>query len=233
MHSHLLWLGLFADSMGFENLFMNAWRLREHILTDLEETTGGRVIQGSCKIGGVRCDIANDKLAAMRAGLHRIEPELREITRVFLEDETVELRTKDVGVLSREQAWDLGAVGPVARGSGIELDARMTGYGAYHDLDFKPVTASGGDCFSRCKVRVQELFTSMDLITQAIEKIPDGDIEVPVRGNPDGEFFSRTEQPRGEVVHYIKAGGTKNLLRHRVRTPTTANIPSLVTMLAG
>ena len=73
----------------------------------------------------------------------------------------------------------------------------------------------------------------MDLITQAIEKIPDGDIEVPVRGNPDGEFFSRTEQPRGEVVRYIKAGGTKNLLRHRVRTPTTANIPSLVTMLAG
>ena len=53
LHSHLLWLGLFADSFGFENLFMNAWRIRERILDVFEQTTGGRVIQGTCKIGGV------------------------------------------------------------------------------------------------------------------------------------------------------------------------------------
>ncbi|MGB8220512.1 MAG: nickel-dependent hydrogenase large subunit, partial [Methanoregula sp.] len=57
MHSHLLWLGLFADGMGFESVFMNAWKLREHILDDMEATTGGRVIQGVCKVGGVRKDI--------------------------------------------------------------------------------------------------------------------------------------------------------------------------------
>lgn len=233
MHSHLLWLGLFADSMGFENLFMNVWRLREHLLTDMEETTGGRVIQGSCKVGGVRCDISQEKLSKMGAGLNTIEPELREITRVFFEDETVDLRTRNIGVLSHADAWDLGAVGPVGRGSGINVDMRMTGYGAYEDLDFRPITMSGGDCYARCSVRAQELFTSIDLIRQTIEKIPDGDIDVKVRGNPDGEFFTRTEQPRGEVVHYIKANGTKNLLRHRVRTPTSANIPSLVKMLAG
>ncbi|MBN1168213.1 MAG: nickel-dependent hydrogenase large subunit [Methanospirillaceae archaeon] len=233
LHSHLLWLGLFADAMGFENLFMTAWRLREHMLNDMEETTGGRVIQGSCKVGGVRCDISNDKLASMSAGLTAIEPELSEMAGVFLEDETIDMRTRGVGVLSKDSAWDLGAVGPVARGSGIALDARMTGYGAYEHLDFSPVVISGGDCYARCRVRVEELFTSLDLIGQAITMMPDGDIEVPVRGNPSGEFFSRTEQPRGEVVHYIRGNGTKNLLRHRVRTPTTANIPGLVQMLAG
>ena len=69
LHSHLLWLGLFADSMGFESVFMNAWRLREHILDDLEATTGGRVIQGVCKVGGVRKDIAPEKLDEMLKGL--------------------------------------------------------------------------------------------------------------------------------------------------------------------
>ena len=58
--------------------------------------------------------------------------------------------------------------------------------------------------------------------------MPEGPVEVKVTGNPDGEFFARTEQPRGEVVHYVKGNGTKNLVRFRVRTPTFANIPPLL-----
>ncbi|MCE5297717.1 MAG: nickel-dependent hydrogenase large subunit [Methanoregulaceae archaeon] len=233
LHSHLLWLGLFADAMGFENLFMNSWRLREFVLDILEETTGGRVIQGSCKIGGVRKDISNEKLASMAADLKGFEAELSDLSDVFLHDDSVKSRLVDVGKLTRTDAYDLGAMGPVARGSGVGIDLRKTGYAAYRDLRFEPVTETAGDSYARCAVRVRELFGSIDLIRQAIEKIPEGDIEVKVKGNPDGEYFSRSEQPRGELVHYLKANGSKHLVRSRIRTPTLTNIPPLVKMLQG
>jgi Ni,Fe-hydrogenase III large subunit len=127
MHSHLLWLGLFADAMGFESVFMNAWRLREHLLDDMEATTGGRVIQGVCKVGGVRRDIAPEKLDEMLRGLKGLERELRDLLNVFLYDSSIKNRLVGVGKLSSEDAYILGAVGPVARGSGIDIDIRSTG----------------------------------------------------------------------------------------------------------
>jgi ech hydrogenase subunit E len=233
LHSHLLWLGCFADSMGFESLFMNSWRLREHILDDLESTTGGRVIQGACKVGGVRRDITPEKLDEMVKGLKTLEGELRDLTDVFLNDRSIQHRLKGVGVLSKEDAYYFGAVGPTARGSGVAIDIRETGYAAFGKINFKPVVEQGGDCYARCAVRAKEMFTSLDIIEQCIRKIPDGPVDMKVTGAPDGEYFSRAEQPRGEVIHYIKGNGKKNLVRHRVRTPTFTNIPPLVTLLKG
>jgi ech hydrogenase subunit E len=233
LHSHLLWLGLFADGMGFENLFMNSWKLREFVLDVLEETTGGRVIQGSCKVGGVRRDIAPETLARMVKDLDGFEARLHELEGVFLEDDSVASRLKGVGVLSRDDAYHLGAVGPTGRGSGVDIDARSTGYAAYKDLQFRPVVSTAGDCYGRCEVRVKELFTSIDLIREAASKIPEGEIAVKVTGNPEGEYFSRAEQPRGELVHYVKGNGTKFLARSRIRTPTLTNVPPLVKMLQG
>ena len=71
------------------------------------------------------------------------------------------------------------------------------------------------------------------MIRQAASRIPAGELAVKVRGRPDGEVVSRVEQPRGEVFYYLKANGTKNLERFRVRTPTFANVPPLVVALAG
>ena len=124
LHSHLLWLGLFADSFGFENLFMNAWRIRERVLDVMEQTTGGRVIQGSCKIGGVRRDISGEKLDGMKKDLDTLHKEINELTTVFLRDDSVRHRTKDIGVLSKEDAYHLGASGPTARASGVDVDLR-------------------------------------------------------------------------------------------------------------
>jgi ech hydrogenase subunit E len=92
---------------------------------------------------------------------------------------------------------------------------------------------TAGDSYARCVVRIKELFQSIDIIAQLAAKIPDGPIEIKVTGTPNGEFFARTEQPRGEVIYYAKANGTRFLQRLRVRTPTFANIPSLVKMLPG
>ena len=233
LHSHLLWLGLMADAFGFEALFMHSWRLREKILDIIEETTGGRVIFGSAKVGGVRRDVTNEKLAEIVARLKGFEKEFKEITDVFLHDSSVKHRMVGVGVLSKEDAYHLGAVGPTLRASGWDIDMRTLGYSAYKEINFTPVVETAGDCYARCKVRIRELFTSIDLISQCVAKISDGPIDMKVTGMPNGEFFARTEQPRGEVIYYLKANGTRFLQRMRVRTPTFANIPPLVKLLPG
>jgi ech hydrogenase subunit E len=233
IHSHLLWLGLLADGFGFESLFMHSWRIRETILNIFEETTGGRVIFSVCKVGGVRKDISNEKLNDIVNTLKGIRAETTELTNVFLEDVSVRNRLVGVGVLTKQDAIDLCAVGPVARGSGLLQDVRLDGHSAYPDLDFEPCIETDGDCYARCKVRIRELFQSMDLITQAVSKIPDGEIEIKIKGNPSGEFVARMEQPRGEAYYYSKGNGSKFLERMRVRTPTNANIPALVKTLQG
>jgi len=233
IHSHLLWLGLMADAFGFEALFMQAWRIRETVLDIIEETTGGRVIFGSAKIGGVRKDISPEVLDTILKKLAGLEKQMRDISEVFMKDASVGHRLKGVGILSKEDAYSLGAVGPMLRASGISQDMRQLGYAAYNKIKFQPIIETSGDSYSRCAVRVKELFQSVDIIKQAATQMRQGPIEVKVTGTPNGEFFARTEQPRGEVIYYAKADGNKFLQRLRVRTPTFANIPALVKMLPG
>ena len=234
IHSHLLWLGCTADAFGFESLFMHSWRLREVILDIFEETTGGRVIFSVCKVGGLRKDVSDEKLAEIVKTLRGIESELRELTDVFLEDVSVKSRLVGVGTITKEEAKELGAVGPVARASGLRTDVRLDGHGAYAELGFEPCVEEAGDSYARCKVRVRELFQCIELIDKAVSLIPDGDIAVEVKGqHPAGEFIGRLEQPRGEAYYYTKGSGQKFLERIRVRTPTNANIPALVKMLQG
>ena len=150
-----------------------------------------------------------------------------------MEDYTVKKRTADKGVLTQNQAFELGLAGPTLRASNVGQDMRLLGYAAYNELDFEPVVETAGDCYARCKVRFRELFQSMDLVRQAVSKIPEGQLSAKVKGKPTGEVISRVEQPRGEVFYYIRANGKKNLERVRIRTPTFANLPALVTMLPG
>ncbi|MEI7729829.1 MAG: nickel-dependent hydrogenase large subunit [Verrucomicrobiota bacterium] len=233
IHSHLLWAGLLADAFGFESLFMHSWRVRERVLNVIEATTGGRVIFGACKVGGVRRDIDAEQMRHLLKELDIIETDMKEIVKVFLADSSVKQRLCGVGVLSKAEAYQLGCVGPMARASGVTQDMRSIGYAAYKDLSFKPAISQDGDSFARCAVRCEELFQSADLIRQAAAKIPAGELAAKVTGNPNGEFAARTEQPRGEVIYYIKANGMKNVQRMRVRTPTFANIPALVKILQG
>lgn len=233
VHSHLLWLGLAADAVGFESLFMHSWRVREKVLNIFEETTGGRVIFGAAKIGGVRKDISKELLQSIALKLNAIEEDYRALANVFINDYTINHRWSGVGYVSKEDAYNSGAVGPTARASGVKQDLRELRYGGYQYLDFTPTVETAGDCYARALVRVKEVYQSIDLMHQVFSKIPEGAIENKVIGFPSGEFFSRVEQPRGEVVYYIKGDGTNFLERFRIRTPTFANIPALLKMLAG
>lgn len=233
LHSHLLWLGLFADSFGFESLFMQLWKIREKVMDLQEATAGNRVIVSVNVIGGLRRDLSLEQQKAILNTLARVEDEMRRLEKPLLGDYTVLKRTKGKGIVSAAQALELGCVGPTLRGSGVAQDMRRLGYEAYADLAFEPQVEKDGDCYSRFKVRYREVFQSIDLIRQAMGKIPGGEIAAAVKGRPEGEGLARVEQPRGEVFYYVKADGKKYLERVRIRTPTFANVPVLVAMLPG
>jgi ech hydrogenase subunit E len=233
MHSHLLWLGLFADAFGFESLFMAFWRVRERIMNLNEATAGNRVIISVNIVGGVRRDISSSMLLQILKDLDTVEAELKPLYDTMMDDYTVKQRTVGIGVLGKEQAHVLGAVGPVLRGSGWAQDTRQLKYEAFADLAFEPIVERDGDCYARTKVRFLELFQSMDIVRRAIRGIPEGELAVKVKGRPEGEAVSRVEQPRGELLYYVRCNGTEMPERVRIRTPTFANIPPLLAMLPG
>jgi len=234
MHSHLLWLGLLADSFGFESLFMQVWRAREIILDISEMTSGHRIIQSTNVIGGVRRDIDKEmakKVEEMLAQFKELAD--RSILPTILNDPTIKERTVGKGILAKEQAELLATAGPTLRGSGVASDMRMTEYAAYKEIGFEPIVETAGDSYARTLVRVREIYQSLDIILKALSMMPEGDIAVRVTGRPEGEVVSRVEQPRGELIYYVKGNGTANLERLKIRTPTFANIPSLLVMLPG
>ena len=236
VHSHLLWLGLAADAFGFEALFMHCWRLRERVLDIFEACTGGRVIFSACDVGGFRQEISNEELAGIVVTLEGIKDEYAAIACTFLEDSSVTDRLVGCGYLTKQQAIECSMVGPFARASGLATDERLNGIGAYGELAaFEPITSDEGDCYARCDVRIQEVIQSIDIIAELVDKIPDGDVMVPVKGNPPagGQSMMTLEQPRGMCFYYAKGNGTKFLERMRIRTPTSQNLAGLVEALAG
>jgi ech hydrogenase subunit E len=229
----MLWLGLFADAFGFESLYMECWRIREEILDMFEMATGGRVIFSIMKVGGLRRDIPDDMLKHFRQKLDSIEEGAKIVSKPFIDDVAVKSRLAGVGILTPEKAELLGTAGPFLRASGISRDIRTTGYCAYGDVDFEPIVSTEGDSYARTECRIKEIFQAFDIIRQLIDHMPSGDIDVPVKGMPNGEYVMRIEQPRGEAIYYVKANGTKFIDRMRVRTPTFANLSGLVETLKG
>ncbi|HCY88592.1 MAG TPA: NADH-quinone oxidoreductase subunit D [Desulfobacteraceae bacterium] len=233
IHSHLLWLGLYADAFGFESVFMQFWKIRERIMDINEATAGNRVIVSVNQVGGVRRDLSPSKCDWILDELNHVEKEVKALESTMSNNYTVKKRTVGKGILTREMAYELGAAGPTLRASGIAQDMRQLQYEAFDELDFEPVVETDGDAFARGLVRFKETIQSIDLVRQAIARLPQGDTFVKVKGKPEGEVVQRVEQPRGECLYYIKANGTKFLDRLRIRTPTFANIPPLAAMLPG
>ena len=233
MHSHLLWMGLTADAFGFESLFYECWRIREHVLDMLEHTTGGRLIFSVNQVGGVHRDLNEDQIRYIKDKIDKIEEDMKNVEKTFFGDASVQKRTRGIGVLTKQGAHDLGAAGPFARASGLKYDMRLTGYEAYGKLDFEPIISTEGDCYARILVRTKEIFQSIQLVRQALDMLPAGDLNVPVKGMPNGEAMVRIEQPRGEAIYYVHGENTRFLNRFRIRTPTFANLPALCKMLQG
>ncbi|MCS7139853.1 MAG: nickel-dependent hydrogenase large subunit [Candidatus Nezhaarchaeota archaeon] len=237
VHSHLLILGIFSELIGFETLFMLLWRDREAVMDLIEMVTGNRVMSAYNIIGGVRRNIRDFEMAQIRSTMSSLVEKVKRYKEVFINDPTIRARSVDVGYLSRSKAIALGAVGPIARGSGLEVDVRVDEpYAAFDEVSCTPVVYSDGDTWARFMVRLDEILEAINIINQCLDKMPSGPVKVPVpeAALKTSEGFSVIEAPRGELIHhvYVKEGNDKPL-RYRIRTPTYANIPAVCEMLKG
>jgi membrane-bound hydrogenase subunit alpha len=233
IHSHLLWLGVAGHEIGFDTLLMYTWRDRELVMILLARLTGNRVNYGMNTLGGVRRDIAPEMYPEILKTVGQIEERTKYYIELGLTEQTLIQRLSGVGKLTKEEALTLGTVGPTARASGVDRDARRDDpYAAYPDVTFKVVTDTHCDVYGRTLVRLGELLETCSIIRQLIAKIPEGPIAVkPPRRIPEGEAVSRYEAPRGEDVHYVRGNGTEKPERVKVRAPTLANTASVGRML--
>ena len=229
VHSHLLWLGVLAENIGFTTIFMYAWRDREIVLDIMEELSGGRITHAVNVIGGVRIDINDDQVNEILGQLDKFEKQVTQFNGMILHERTLRARTENVGHLSAEQVRRYCTVGPVARASGVDVDMRRDApYAVYDRLQFKVITAPEGDVWARTKVRTLEMFESLRLCRQLLTGLPPGPTRVRARRRvPPGEVVSRAEAPRGELIYYIRSDGSDRPARVKIRTPT---LPSLITL---
>lgn len=232
LHSHLLWAGVAAELVGFQTVFMHVFRLRERVMDLLEQISGNRVNYSMNRIGGVNRDIAEPaKILDGVAEIRRVVME--SIIPVFTTDATVQARCRGVGVLTRADAITLGAVGPVARASGLDMDLRRDSpYLAYDKLKFAVPVQESGDVLARVVVRALEVLESCAILEQAIEGMPPGPLHWDdVYSVPAGEAIVRSEAPRGEVFYYVESDGSDTVARLKIRTPTFLNIPTVAVMV--
>ena len=235
IHSHLLWLGVAAHEGGFETLFMFSWRDRETVMDLLEAISGNRVNYSANVLGGVKIDINDRQKDELLRGMDFLEERTKHYLKVVTEDETFLGRTRNIGVMTYDEAALLGAIGPTGRASGVQRDVRVDSpYAGYADFPVNMVTATAGDLEARFVVRIKELFESYRLVREIVEKIPPGDLAVKVpRRIPEGEMVSRVEAPRGELFYFIKSNGSDKPERVKVRTPSLCNWASVLTTAIG
>jgi membrane-bound hydrogenase subunit alpha len=249
IHSHILWAGVAAHEIGFDTVFYLTWRVREEIMDLIEYVFGNRVTKAALQFGGVRRDITAEQLPRIKKSLDYYKSIFEHLRRIFLEDRTVRMRTRNVGILGTEDALKLLAVGPTTRASGVPKDVRQDQpYGAYADLNVKAVTpdiVTGtvvGDVYDRIIVRLLEVKQSVEIIEECIAKMPEG----PIMSEPKmprllklltdaaGEGIGRVEAPRGEDIHYVRMeAGQSTLATWKVRAPTYVNLVCVPTILKG
>ena len=234
MHSHMLWLGLAGHFIGYNTVFMWAWKYREPICDIMETVTGNRQNYAMHKVGGVRRDIEKEHVSYILKRLDEFTKHLTMLKGAVLDDPVLHERLKGIGILTKEDAIDYAAIGPVARASGVDIDVRRDHpYGAYNNVKWNVITQNEGDVFAKAVVRILEMLESVSIVRQCLDKMPEGPIDSNPKEIPPGEGIGQIEAPRGECFHYIKSDGTNSPVRHKVRAPTYMNFPTFRETVIG
>ena len=234
IHSHLLWVGLAGHFLGYNTVFMWAWKYREPILDALEVATGSRVNYANCKIGGVRRDMTDEQLKEIDRIATETRGPIEMLTAAVIDDPVIHARLKNVGVLSTQAAKAYGAAGPTARGSGRPIDVRRDDpYAAYDRLEWDVIVDDGCDVFAKAKVRLLETLEAIKMVKQAVRETPGGQIDAKVEYIPPGEAVGHVEAPRGETFHYVRSDGSNYPVRHKVRAPSFNNVPTFKASCIG
>ena len=223
--SHLLWLGLAGHFIGYNTVWMWAWKYRELVCDILDKMTGNRQSYAMFKVGGVRRDVLDEDIPWFKKQLDALKPVLDMFKGAVIDDPVIHARTKGVGILTKQQAIDYCVVGPTARPSGIAIDVRKDDpYFAYDWVDWDVVVLEEGDVFAKAVCRVLEMYEAVKIIEQCFDKMTPGVIDLHVKELPPGEGIGRAEAPRGEVYHYCRSDGSNFPARYKVRAPSYVNI---------
>lgn len=242
MHSHLLWVGVVADVIGWKTGFMLTWGLRERVMDIIEAITGNRVNYGIWRMGGVSRDVPQELAEKAKRTVDALREECAKLLLLVADHPLVKSRLIGVGPLTRAQAYDGGAVGPVARASDWKIDVRIDNppHAIYDPkvISWEIITDDHCDTFGRTLVRVKELLVSCSIVSQCLEYLAKttGDIRIKPKTVPLGaEAVGLNEAPRGELAYYIRASDKDSSLPHtvRIRTPSYRNNAIIPLMLVG
>lgn len=230
LHSHLLNIGLACEVTGNYNAFMHIFRVREYSMELAQLVTGGRKTYGNVVMGGLRRDMTNQEIKKGIEIINKLDVQISEIWDAVMEDKRQIGRWKGVGILDRQIARDFSPVGPNMRGSGFKRDNRYDHpYDFFKQIEFEVAVEHGCDVFSREMVRYKELKSSIHIIRQCFELMPQTPIMIdPVTMiKPENFALGHDEAPRGENVHWIMQGSAQKVYRWRCRAATYNNWPSL------
>jgi|TARA_B100001971_G_C18256950_1_gene582991 NADH-quinone oxidoreductase subunit D len=234
--SHLASVGFFGNDVGITfTAMMYTFRERELIINLFETLSGARLTYNYIRIGGLREDLPPGFENNALRSIDIIEKKVDEYEEFFSENEIFLRRTQGIGVLKLKDAINLGATGPVLRGSGLKSDVRVTDpYTIYDRFDWDIITEKKGDCFARYNIWINEIRQSISIVRQALKGLPKGEINVKIPRviKPEsGEVYSKIESPRGELAMNVISDGTLKPYRLKIRSPAFCNL-SLLPIIA-
>lgn len=259
---HLLCIGAWALDLGAMTVLLYAFREREMVLDLFEMLCGARMTLNYLRVGGARYDIQPAFKEKCLEFVNMLPTRINDYEQLLTENRIWLKRNKAVGVISAEDAINLGMSGPILRSTGVKWDIRKDEpYLVYDRFDFDIPVGENGDCFDRYTVRMEELRQAAKIVRQALEQLPDGkpcvdmpDVVLPPRKNietnmealihhfklishgfkvPKGEAYSAIESPKGELGFYIVSDGSERPFRLKIRVPSFVNLQAIDPMCRG
>ncbi len=236
--SHLVWLATHAVDIGAITPFFYTFRERDEILDLFEEYCGARLTLNTMKIGGLPFELPQGWLDRCAKFVDAFPAHIDEYETLLTTNRIWKRRTIGVGVISPEDAINMGLTGPPLRGSGVEWDIRKVfPYDRYDEVEFDVPIGTNCDTYDRYLVRIEEMRQSIRILRQCLEKLPEGPImaKAPkVLRSPEGMVYGSVESPKGELGYFIVATekGTTPY-RCRVRPPSFVNLQALPQMVKG
>ena len=240
--SHLVAIGTYGLDVGAFTPFLYCFRDREKILDLFEMTCGARLLYNYIWVGGLAFDLPAGFIDKAKAFCEYFRPTIKELNDLLTYNEIFVKRTANVGILPADVAIAYGCSGPMLRGSGVDFDLRRDDpYSIYDRFTWAVQVGKGelgtvGDCWDRYMVRVREMEQSVNIIEQALQQIPPGDVfsAIPKRIRPNpGDVYARSECPRGEMGFYVVSDGSATPYRVKARSPSFVNLSVLPEICRG